>query len=146
MIDVPAGVELAVELVKAHEGYKGKPYRDTGGWAFGYGTNFAALSDKEAQILADVAVALRLTRLKRTLHRYEWFNKADYVRQQVLLDMSYNLGVEGLKGFTRMIKALRDRDYITAAIEMLDSKWARQVGKNRGQRAWKLAKRMEIGR
>ena len=42
--------------------------------------------------------------------------------------MYVNLGPSGLLGFKKMHKALANKDYITASAEMLDSRWATQVG------------------
>lgn len=61
------------------------------------------------------------------------------VRQEVLTNMSFNLGISRLKQFRRMIRAVRGRDYAEASVEMLDSRWAGQV-KGRANR---LAKVME---
>jgi lysozyme len=54
-------------------------------------------------------------------------------RKIVLLDMAYNLGVDGLLKFRKMLAAIDRRDYELAAKEMLDSRYARQV-KGRAQR------------
>jgi lysozyme len=59
-------------------------------------------------------------------------------RQAVLVNMAFNLGGVRLMGFTKMLAALEQHDYATAADEMLDSKWAKQVG----ERATRLAARM----
>ena len=51
----------------------------------------------------------------------------DAVRQLVLMDMAFNMGVPRLKKFKKMWAAVHDNDFATAAKEMLDSRWARQV-------------------
>ena len=51
----------------------------------------------------------------------------DAVRQLVLMDMAFNMGVPRLKKFKKMWAAVYDNDFATAAKEMLDSRWARQV-------------------
>jgi lysozyme len=43
--------------------------------------------------------------------------------------MAFNLGVEGFKKFTKMIKCIESGDYASAANQMLLSQWASQVGK-----------------
>ena len=43
--------------------------------------------------------------------------------QSVLVDMSYNLGVHGLMQFHRMLDAMQNGDYDTAADEIDSSKW-----------------------
>ena len=45
-----------------------------------------------------------------------------------MIDMMVNLGATWLRTFRKMHEALEDQDYEVAALEMLDSKWARQVG------------------
>jgi len=55
--------------------------------------------------------------------------------------MAFNLGFNGLMQFKRMWKHLGRHDYPGAAKEMLNSKWAFQVG----NRAIELAKIMRTG-
>ena len=64
------------------------------------------------------------------------------MRHAVLLDMMFNMGPGRLRGFVKMRRALRRRDFDVAAVEMLDSKWSEQVGKKTDQRAWRLARMM----
>jgi lysozyme len=68
--------------------------------------------------------------------------QVDDVRFAVITDMMFNLGYKGLSKFKNMLAALQSEDYVTAAREMLNSKWRTQVGK----RAEKLAEMMETGR
>ena len=65
----------------------------------------------------------------------------DSVRQLVLVDMAFNMGVPRLRKFKKMWAAIHDNDYMTAAKEMLDSKWATQVK----SRSHKLANMMHHG-
>jgi len=65
----------------------------------------------------------------------------DSVRQLVLMDMAFNMGVPRLCKFINMWAALEQQDYIKAADEMLDSKWAKQVK----SRATNLAHSMHYG-
>ena len=59
----------------------------------------------------------------------------------MVLDMAFNLGVRGLSKFRNALAAMEARDYATAAEEMMDSRWAQQVG----GRAARLAVMMETG-
>jgi lysozyme len=43
--------------------------------------------------------------------------------------MTYNLGMTRLLGFKKMLEAFADADFEEAALQMIDSKWADQVGK-----------------
>ena len=42
--------------------------------------------------------------------------------------MGFNLGINRLLQFEKFLTALENRDYETAAVEMMDSRWAKQVG------------------
>ncbi len=75
------------------------------------------------------------------LEKYEWYTKLDPIRQKVMIDMAYNLGMTGLLKFRKMIAAIELGDYGAAADQMLDSRWARQV-KTRAER---LAEMMRTG-
>ena len=65
----------------------------------------------------------------------------DAVRQLVLVDMAFNLGVPRLCKFKKMWNAIHEQKYDIAAKEMLDSRWANQVK----SRAVKLANAMHNG-
>lgn len=62
-------------------------------------------------------------------------------RQAVCVNMAFNLGVSGFFKFKNMIRAINKACYKEAAIEMLDSRWARQVS----NRANELALQMSTG-
>ena len=68
-------------------------------------------------------------------------DRLDSVRQLILIDMAFNMGVPRLCKFKKMWAAVECGDYPTAAKEMLDSRWATQV---KG-RATKLANAMHNG-
>ena len=48
--------------------------------------------------------------------------------QQVIINMCFNMGAPRLSQFKKFIKAINDEDWATASVEMLDSRWANQVG------------------
>ena len=68
-------------------------------------------------------------------------DRLDSVRQLIVIDMAFNLGVPRLCKFKKMWSAIHEEQYDVAAKEMLDSRWARQV---KG-RATKLANAMHNG-
>lgn len=72
---------------------------------------------------------------------FKWFYVINEIRQGVLINMCFNLGLTRFMKFKKMIAALEARDYEEAARQMLDSKWANQVG----DRATRLAKQMLEG-
>lgn len=124
-----------LDSIKQHEGFDGKPYRDTEGFlTIGYGTKLP-ISRAEAELLLNN----RLEILKAELAQKEpMLLNLPPEKQDVLFEMAYQMGVNGVLKFKRMWKALENFDYIQAAVEMLDSKWAKQTP----NRAEELTKKM----
>ncbi|MFW6271317.1 MAG: glycoside hydrolase family protein [Bacillota bacterium] len=124
-----------------HEGIRLKPYNCTGGkMTIGVGRNLEdkGINREEALHL----LANDIKDVKEELDEFYWFEELSEIRQRVIIDMAINLGVSGLLKFKKMITALKGGDYKRAAIEMLDSRWAKQVG----GRADRLARMMETDR
>tara|TARA_R100001224_G_scaffold19565_1_gene9622 strand:+ start:2349 stop:2834 length:486 start_codon:yes stop_codon:yes gene_type:complete len=65
----------------------------------------------------------------------------DEIRQRVIIDMAFNMGVPRLNKFKKMWKAIEEENYEESKIQMLDSRWANQVG----NRAVRLSNAMETG-
>jgi lysozyme len=80
-------------------------------------------------------------RLASLAERFPWFAAIDPVRQQVILCMAFQLGVDGIAEFKRMVAALKIRDYNTASLEMLDSDWHTDTPR----RCERMAKIMRTG-
>lgn len=72
------------------------------------------------------------------VHRIPRVLELPYLARQILLDMCYNLGIGRLLKFKRFLAALQRNDYINAAIEMLDSRWAKQVKRRADQQATEI--------
>ena len=139
-------IERAMDGIKRHEGLRLKPYRcPAGKLSIGYGRNLedVGILEAEAEVLLrnDVRRAVD-TATRCAADHGVLFEALSEDAKVVLTDMAFNLGFR-LKGFRKMFAALREGDYEGAAREMLDSRWARQVGK----RARELAEIMKnIGR
>lgn len=73
--------------------------------------------------------------------RFDWWQSIDEVRRGVIVCMAFQLGTTGVANFKKMGAALRIRDYNTAAMESLDSTWAKQTP----ARAQRMAKIMRTG-
>jgi len=58
--------------------------------------------------------------------------------REIITNMAFNLGRTKLREFKDMLKAIKNKDYETASLEMMDSNWSAQVG----DRAVNLAERM----
>jgi lysozyme len=125
-----------------HEGMKRKPYRCTAGkLTIGVGRNLddRGISPDEAMYM--LANDIRDSRRELSA-AFPWFDKLDEVRQAVLIDMCVNLGLSRLQGFRNTLALIGVGKYEAAAQEMLNSKWAEQVGR----RAQRLSRMMATGR
>ena len=75
------------------------------------------------------------------LRAHPCVEELDAVRQLVLVDMAFNMGVPRLCKFKKMWNAIHEKKFDIAAKEMLDSRWATQVK----SRSTKLANAMHNG-
>ena len=126
------------ESIRRHEGWRDKAYQDSEGiWTVGYGRNLQELKiDKH---LGEKWLEDDLKTARLAANRLPEYALLTDERKDVLVEMVYNMGPSRVAGFRMMLAAIRDGDWEEAAIQMLDSKWAKQVG----VRARRLAKQME---
>jgi len=120
-------IELAKKLIVKHEGLQLKAYVCPAGYlTIGYGRNLQTngISKEEAEcLLKNDLVNIKLS----LVDEIDFFIDLDEVRQAVLVDMAYQLGVKGLLSFRKFLGYLKIKDYLKASYEMLDSKWATQT-------------------
>jgi lysozyme len=124
-----------------HEDKRKFPYKDTvGKLTIGVGRNLddRGLSDDEIAYLLANDIKMVKEDLDRAL---PWWRQMDAVRQRVLADMCFNLGISRLLLFRNTLKAMKEGDYELAASGMRNSLWYKQVG----TRAIRLVKMMETG-
>ena len=129
------------KMMVRHEGLKLKPYHcPNGKLTIGVGRNLEdrGISKDEALALMRNDILLAFGELSAHV---PIFCELGNVRQAVLIDMCFNLGLPRFLKFERMLEALDAMDFETVAKEMLNSKWASQV-KNR---AVELAELMVTG-
>lgn len=115
------------DWIKKCEGFRAFPYLDTvGKVTIGYGRNIddLGISEIEAEFMLDNDIA----RCQKDLSQYSWYLIQPDNIKMALMNMCFNMGINRLLGFKKMIAALINKDYTNAAIEALDSKWANQVG------------------
>jgi len=151
-----------IKKLVAHEGLRLEVYQDTLGIdTIGIGRNLEDRGITE-QELADLdiptiehvyeygiteadAVYLATNDVQiveeELLRAHPCVDSLDSVRQLILMDMAFNMGVPRLCKFKNMWAAIHENDFITAAKEMLDSRWANQVK----SRSTKLAHAMHHG-
>lgn len=141
---------LQRQLIR-HEGLRLTKYLcPAGHWTIGVGRSMEAnpiedelgrrvdgsgITESEAMVLLQNDIDRCIDEVGRRVPAYERISEQ---RQSVLIDMSFNMGTGGLLKFKKMLAALERGDFEKAADEMLDSKWARQVG----NRSATLAKMM----
>lgn len=129
------------DSLKVHEGFRAEPYTDTvGALTVGYGTNLTALRVTERE--AEYWMRRRLADNEARLRKIPEFRQMDDLRQDVIRECAYQLGVRGIVRFRLMWAAIGDGNYTRAAMEMLDSR----VGSIQAPARWSvLARRMKTG-
>lgn len=115
------------DLITLHEGSRSKPYTDTvGKLTIGIGHN---LSDKglrpdEIKLIFDHD----LQDAWDECAKHPWFLALTEARKAACLDLMFNIGPSRFRGFLKFIAAMNAKDYNTAAYELIDSAWFREVG------------------
>ncbi len=132
---------LAAQL-RIDEGERKKPYLDSvGKTTIGVGRNLTdvGLFPDEIEYLLQHDITRAENELRTNL---PWYVSLDPVRQEVLVNMCFNMGWSVLSTFKNTLDAVRRGDYEAASKGMLQSKWASQV---KG-RATRLAEKMRTGK
>lgn len=116
-----------IKQIMEHEGVRSTPYRDTeGNLTIGVGHNLEeGLSENVILLMLQEDIATAEAELDRIYPPWRELNKE---RRKVMVDMMFNLGAPRYLTFHKFWAAMMEKDYETAAHEMLDSKWANQVG------------------
>ncbi len=124
-----------IKRIKRAEGLKLTLYKDSLGYAtIGWGRLLdprkgGHISTDEAELMLynDIEAC------KTELCGVAWYVNQDEVRKGVLIELTFNMGLENLMKFKNMIAALKIKDYKTASAELNDSLWAKQVQQSRVQ-------------
>lgn len=120
-------------------------YQDSlGYWTIGVGflidrRKGGRLPDAVRDFWLDYEITEKRKDLER---RIPWVTTLDQARQDCLLNMAFNLGVEGLLSFKNTLSLVQSGQYEKASVEMLKSRWATQVG----NRAKRLSEQMRTGK
>lgn len=123
------------EYIKANEGYRTKPYYcSSDNLTIGYGRNLEdnGISLDEAELMFTNDLNRVVDELRVILPD---FDNLRYSQQKCLMDMCFNLGSTRLRRFKKMIAAIEVGDFNEAAVELLDSKYARQLPRRAGDNA-----------
>ena len=143
--------ERLTAQIQASEGLRLAAYRCTAGrLTVGFGHNCDAspvpgvskvgdrITREHAEELFQADLAAVVWEVRKAL---PWVTTLDSPRQAVLYDMAFNMGTRGLLGFRNTLRFIEAGDYKRAARNMLQSKWADDVGR----RADRLADQMATG-
>ena len=127
--------------VIVHEGFSRYSYLDSVGVrTVGYGRNLddRGISKEEAEML----LLNDLETSTKEAKKFEFYEKnLTSNRQDVIVEMIFNMGLTRFKKFKKTIGYINQANYSAAADEMLDSRWAKQVG----QRALTLSNKFRAG-
>ena len=132
---------IMLEQIKRDEGFSSTPYRcPADKWTIGYGSTYLWHTRRFTPVFPHT---LPINRYQAEMHLVLGVNKAikgagefvtnfddlTPIRQCVLTMMAYQLGNSGLKKFKKTKRFIEAGNWKAAAVEMLDSKWARQTYK-----------------
>lgn len=135
--------------LRRDEDVRYKPYIDTRGInTVGVGHNLVAsplptgwtypLNDNQVNQLLNHDLQVVFAGLDLNI---PWWRNLDEVRQRVVANMAFNLGIRGLMGFKNTLAAMQSKNYAAASAGMRNSAWFSQVG----QRAVRLCSAMQTG-
>lgn len=122
-------IDQLKQLLVIQEGLRLDPYLDTvGKLTIGVGRNLddRGISYEEAMYLLDNDINDLMEKLPLI---YSWYPGLSDVRKIVIISMAFNLGLKKFSEFKNFRTALMENKFNLAAQEMLNSKWARQVGR-----------------
>jgi len=121
--------------VKKHEGYRNKVYLDTlGKRTVGVGhlcvedfwEDDKEYEEKFLMTILEHDLESAIKSAKQLIAEHGCMDM-DEVAEEIIIEMVFQLGKTGVSKFKNMWKALSGLDYTTAAMEMLDSRWAKQT-------------------
>lgn len=144
-----------ITMLRSEEGVRNKPYQDhLGYWTIGVGhlmderkggylPDWAADELTANGKLSDASINRLLTEdINRTIQSLpEWMKDLDPVRYAVMVDMAFQMGINGLLGFHNTLRYVQEGRYRQAANNMKQSLWYRQTP----NRASRRIKEMETG-
>lgn len=126
-----------LKSIAEHEGFKHTPYPDplSKGEPYTFGHGLTYISFDESLMLVQNRITMIREQLSNKLHYY---SKLPDDCRDILDEMAYQMGVDGLLKFKNTLAYIAEGDYINASKNMKVSLWAKQTPK----RAKTLADRM----
>jgi len=124
-------MSMIIEMLRKHEGVETHAYNCTANkTTIGVGRNIEAGSGLGLSMSEiDYLLANDVKRVDKELSQaFEWYGALNTPRKDAVIDMCFNMGLPRLKLFKKSIAAMDAGNYEIAAVEFLDSRWAKQVG------------------
>jgi lysozyme len=114
--------------ITRHEGARLEMYQDSLGiWTIGVGHNIQekGISDRVMDLMLEEDLQEAIDEVKRNV---SFFTEMPEQVQEALVNLSFNMGIPRLMQFKKTLAYLREGDFTSAASELLDSRYATQVG------------------
>ena len=128
--------EVVEKRIKDHEGFSQELYEDHLGFAtIGYGHLITKNDNFEPGITYPKDQLVELFKQDLAKAEKETDDLIGHIQEfhitarDCIIEMCFQLGKGGVQKFVKMLLALEERDYKTASLEMLDSKWNKQTPK-----------------
>ena len=135
---------MIIEMLRKHESVETHAYKCSANkTTIGVGRNI----DKNggiglSQMEIDYLLANDIKRVEAELSQaFNWYDDLNDARKDAMMDICFNLGLPRLMLFKKSLAAMSNRHYEIAAVELLDSRWASQVG----QRAITISEMIRTG-
>lgn len=123
--------------LRRDEGFDASAYKDGLGYLT-IGIGFCIDKRKGCGLYEEEIDFILQNRLKQNAAHLSaampWTDQLDEVRRGAMLNMVYEMGLDGVAKFPQFIRAMEAKDYPTASAAMLDSLWARQQSPDRARR------------
>lgn len=117
-----------IDQLIIHEGLRLKPYKCTSEkLTIGVGRNLddVGITREEAMYLLENDIA----RIAGSLYsEFDWFNDLNEHRKEAVINIVFNIGLGSFKKFKKTIAYIEDGKFDLAGAELLDSRYAKQVG------------------
>ena len=136
-------MENLINRIKRHEGLSLEPYQDPeGNWTIGWGHKIHEPCTPISIHDADKLLEHDVYHASDQLMTLKCCAGLDIVRREVLCELIFWVGFKGMLRFKKMRKAIQDKDYHLAALEIYNS----ELGKKYSSRARELAELMWAGK
>ena len=114
------------ERIKKHEGLRFTPYEDSLGiLTVGYGRNLRDVPFSQEEV--DFMFERDFERAEKAAALLPVYRELNAVRQGVLIEMIFQMGLYGVSKFKKFLAAALVGDWHEAKKQMLDSQWAKQT-------------------